>query len=149
MERNQFSIPKLQWLHRWSLGMDNWFFSHLTIIYLFVLGFRLIDVNCPRSQSVNTMRPKHNCRHFAEEIFKCIFLNVNVRNSLKFSPTCVPKVRINTDPALVQIMAWRRPGDKPLSEPLMVSLLTHIGVTRPQWVKVCGCRERITNIMDV
>ena len=31
-------------------------------------------------------------------------------------------------------MAWRRPGDKPLSEPIMVSLLTHICVSRPQWV---------------
>ena len=31
-------------------------------------------------------------------------------------------------------MAWRRPGDKPLSEPMMVSLPTHICVTRPQWV---------------
>ena len=31
-------------------------------------------------------------------------------------------------------MAWRRSGDKPLSEPVMVSLLTHICVTRPQWV---------------
>ena len=28
---------------------------------------------------------------------------------------------------------WR-PGDRPLSEPMMVSLLTHICVTRPQWV---------------
>ena len=37
-------------------------------------------------------------------------------------------------PLLVQIMAWRRPGDKPLSEPVMVSLLTHICVTRPRWV---------------
>ena len=32
-------------------------------------------------------------------------------------------------------MAWRRPGDKPLSKPMMVSLLTHIWVARPQWVK--------------
>ena len=32
-------------------------------------------------------------------------------------------------------MAWRRPGDKPLSEPMMVRLPTHICVTRPQWVK--------------
>ena len=31
-------------------------------------------------------------------------------------------------------MAWRRPGDKPLSEPMMVRLLTHICVTQPQWV---------------
>ena len=41
---------------------------------------------------------------------------------------------INNTQALVQIIAWRRPGDKPLSEPMMVSLLTHIWVTRPQWV---------------
>ena len=34
-------------------------------------------------------------------------------------------------------MAWRRPGDKPLSEPRMESLLTHICVTRPQWVNLC------------
>ena len=32
-------------------------------------------------------------------------------------------------------MAWRCPGDKPLYKPMMVSLLTHICVTRPQWVK--------------
>ena len=31
-------------------------------------------------------------------------------------------------------MAWRRPGDKPLSEPMMVSLPMHICVTRPQCV---------------
>ena len=31
-------------------------------------------------------------------------------------------------------MAWRRPGDKLLSEPRMESLLTHTCVTRPQWV---------------
>ena len=33
-------------------------------------------------------------------------------------------------------MAWRRPGDKPLSEPMIVSLMTHICVTCPQWVKL-------------
>ena len=46
-----------------------------------------------------------------------------------------PKGPINIIPALVQIMAWRRPDAKPLSEPMMVSLTTHICVTRPQWVK--------------
>ena len=34
-------------------------------------------------------------------------------------------------------MAWRRAGDKPLSEPMMFSLPTHICVTRPQWVNSC------------
>ena len=77
---------------------------------------------------VNTLRPRENGRHFADDIFKCIFLNENVwipiRNSVKF----VPKGPINNIPALVQIMAWRRPGDKPLSEPMVVSLTTHICV---------------------
>ena len=38
-------------------------------------------------------------------------------------------------PALVHIITWRRVGDKPLSEPMMICLLTHICFTRPQWVK--------------
>ena len=32
-------------------------------------------------------------------------------------------------------MAWHQSGDKPLSEAMVVSLLTHICVTGPQWVK--------------
>ena len=43
-------------------------------------------------------------------------------------------IPINNIPALVQIMAWCHPGDKPLSEPRMVTLLMHICVTRSQWV---------------
>ena len=39
---------------------------------------------------------------------------------------------INNISALVQIMACRQPGDKPLSQPMMVKLLTHICVTQPQ-----------------
>ena len=45
-----------------------------------------------------------------------------------------PKGSTNNIPALVQIMAWCRPGDKALSEPMMVSLLTYICVSRPQRV---------------
>ena len=72
-------------------------------------------------------------RYFADT-FKRIFMNKNVRISINISLKFVPKGLINNIPALVQIMAWRRPGDKPLSEPMMVSLLTHICVTQPQWV---------------
>ena len=43
---------------------------------------------------------------------------------------------IEAESTQTQIMAWRQPGDKPLSEPLMVNLLTHICVTRPQWVNI-------------
>ena len=84
--------------------------------------------------SLNPLRPRQNGRHFPDDIFKYIFLDENVRISLKISLKFVPKVPINNIPALVLIMAWRRPGDKPLSEPMMVSLPTHICITRPQWV---------------
>ena len=83
----------------------------------------------------NTVRPKQNGRQFPDDIFKFIFLNENVRISLKFSLQFGPKVPIDDIPALVQIMAWRRPGDKPLSELMMVRLPTHICVTRHQWFK--------------
>ena len=84
---------------------------------------------------VNTLRPRQNGRRFADDTFKRIFLNENVRISIKISLKFVPKGPINNIAALVQIMAWRRPGDKPLSEAMMVNLPTHICVFRPQWVK--------------
>ena len=83
-----------------------------------------------------TLRPRQNGRHFADEIFKWIFLNENVwiwipiKITLKF----VPQGPINNIPALVQIMVWRRPGDKPLSGPMTLRVPTHTCVTRPQWV---------------
>ena len=86
---------------------------------------------------INTLRPRQHGRHFPDNIFKYIFLNENACISITISLKFVPKGPINKIPSLVQIMAWRRPGDKPLSEPMMVCLLTHICVTRPQWVKLC------------
>ena len=88
------------------------------------------------TSALNTLRPRQNGRHLPDDIFKCIFLNENVWISLKISLKFVPRVPINNIPALVLIMAWHRPGDKLLSEPMMVSLLTHICVTRLQWVKI-------------
>ena len=83
---------------------------------------------------LNTLRPRQNCRHFADDIFKHIFFNENVWISIKISLKFVAKGPINKIPALFQIMDWRRPGDKPLSEAMLVGLPTHICVTRPQWV---------------
>ena len=83
----------------------------------------------------NSLRPRWNGRHFPDGIFKCIFLNETVWISPKITLKFVPNVQINHIPALVQKMAWRRPGDKPLSEPMLVRLLTHMCVTRPRCVK--------------
>ena len=83
----------------------------------------------------NSSPPEQNVSHFADDIFKYIFLNENVWISIKISLKFVPKGPINNIAALVQMMAWRWPGDKPWSEPMMVRLPTHICVSRPQWVK--------------
>ena len=85
---------------------------------------------------INTLRPRQNGRHFPEDLSKCIFLTENVWILIRISLKFVPKGPINNNPALVQMMAWRRPGDKPLSGPRMENLLTHICVTRPQWVNI-------------
>ena len=55
----------------------------------------------------------------ADDILKCIFLNENDRISIQISLKFVPRSRIDNKPALVQIMAWRRTGDEPLSEPML------------------------------
>ena len=94
----------------------------------------LIHIWITQPQWINTLRPRQNGRHFADDTFKRIFLSENVGISNEISLKFVDKGPINNIPALVQMMAWRRPGDKPLSEPMVVRLPTHICVTRPQWV---------------
>ena len=59
---------------------------------------------------INTLRPRQNGRRFADDTFKRIFLNENVRILIKISMKFFPKGPINNNPALVQIMAWRRSG---------------------------------------
>ena len=71
---------------------------------------------------INTLRPRQNGRCFADDTFKRIFYDENVRISIKISLKFVHKGAINNNPALFQILAWRRSGDKPLSEPMMVGL---------------------------
>ena len=83
---------------------------------------------------INSLRHRQNGHHFVDDIFTYIFVNENVWFSIKISPMFVPKGPINYIPALFQVMAWRLPGGKPLSEPMMVILLTHVWVIRPQWV---------------
>ena len=61
---------------------------------------------------------------------------MTITNAINISLKFVSKGQIYNIPSLVQIMAWRWPGDKPLSEPMMVSLLKHTCITRPQWVKL-------------
>ena len=81
---------------------------------------------------VDTLRLRQNGLHFADDILKRIFLNENVWIAIKISVKFVPSVL--DIPVLVHIMAWHRPGDKQLSETMVVNLLMNICATQPQWV---------------
>ena len=122
--------PLKQRCHIWHHCVTNVFKSNPWISYNIFILF-------------NSLRPRQSGCHFSDDIFKCIFLNENVPISIKISLKFVPKGPINNIPALVQIMAWRRPGDMPLSEAMMVNLPTHICVSRPQWVNPFGAEARI------
>ena len=102
-----------------------------------------------RLQSVNTLRPGQDGCQFPNDIFKYIFLNENIWISIGILLKFVLKGPINNIPALVQIMAWRLTGDKPLSEPMMISLLTHICITRPQCVKQSFPAKQIPTLMHL
>ena len=55
----------------------------------------------------------------ADDIFKCIFLDENNRITIQISVKFVPRSPIDNKPVLVQVMAWRRTGHKPLPEPML------------------------------
>ena len=56
----------------------------------------------------------------ADDIFKSIFLNENDLISIQISLKLVPRSPIDNKAALVQVMAWRLTGDKPLPEPMLI-----------------------------
>ena len=87
-----------------------------------------------------TLMPIQNGRHFADYTFKHVFLNENVRISIKLLLKFVPKGTINNMSALVQIMAWRPTGDKPLSEPMMDAISQTTLSNKFSWMKMLEFR---------
>ena len=58
-------------------------------------------------------------KSFCKQHLQINLLDENVLSSIKISSKFISKGPVNNIAALVQIMAWRRPGDKPLSEPMV------------------------------
>ena len=110
-----------------TLSALNWFYETSNSF-----AFPIISQYRDRT---GTGRLRQDGSRFPDDTFERIFLNENVIILIKISLKFVPYGPINNIPALVQIMAWRWSGDKPLSEPMMGRLPTHICVTRPQWLQ--------------
>ena len=98
-----------------------------------------------------------NLTHWARDkmaaIFQTIFSSVFSMKMYEFRLTfhwsMFLGVQLTIFQHWVQVMVWRRPGDKPLSEPMMVILPTHICVTRPQWVNCFANSSAIMLIREI
>ena len=105
-------------IFRYITGYCNVFlkFSDVQCFIIFFLdqtsSYKIGDAIFSDISRVNTSRPRKNGGHFADEIFKCIFLKENAWISIKISPKFVPNGPIKIIPELLQIMVWRRSGDK-------------------------------------
>ena len=116
-----------------SLGLNELTWTGTTkqrraLLLKFATGYVLLKL----ANYFKTLRPRRNRQHFADNIPKGNFFNesalIEQIKSLKFVGTT------NNIVALVQIIAWSRPSDTLLFEPVIVSLLTHICVIQPQWI---------------
>ena len=115
--RNEYGIKHFDtiWYH---LRVCHYFHNHVVI--LLIVTYLPCIINTLRSRQMDA-------------ISKTTFSNaLSWMKMFQFGLKFVPKGPINNIPAMVQIMAWRRPGDKPLYEPMVLSLPTHICVVRPQ-----------------
>ena len=75
--------------------------------------------------------PGQNGRHLANDILWCIFMNGKFCILIKISVKFVPRGPIGNNSGLVQVMAWRQTGDKPLAEPMLTrftdAYMWHLG----------------------
>ena len=94
-------------------------FIHINIhvlLYIVTMSFLLVW-HLLQYKLINTLRPRQNGRHLPDNILQRILNEscVLIKSSVKF----LPQDSIITFSALVQIMACRRSGNKPLSEQMM------------------------------
>ena len=115
----------------WNLNLNSIIFIQVSL-HLKMLSSRMASIlsrgrwvdKCQPSTShipgtFNTLRLRQNGCHFTDVIFKFIFLNEYCCILIELSIKSVPEGLVNKTSALVQIMAWRQTGNKPLSEPMM------------------------------
>ena len=75
-----------------------------------------IDIN---DFVVTTLRPRQDSRHFCRRHFQMQFRHRKCFNFIKNSLNVIPKGPMDNNSSFVQVMAWRRTGDKPLHKPMM------------------------------
>ena len=107
----------LHWTTNTLLKVFRWYFNFTVIALCFVYW------NCYKSYLIQIMLTHlpldKMAAILADDNFKGIFFNENYSIPIRISLKFVPRSAIDNKPALVQIMTWRRRGDKPLTEPML------------------------------
>ena len=118
--------------------LNKWLANEIRLRIIHMVLLQVLD-NCDfmlthwgRDKMDTTSQTTCSSAFSSMKMYEC-WLKFHWSFFLRFQLT-ISKVPINNIKALVQIMAWCRPGDKPLSDPMLVSLPTHLCFTRPQWV---------------
>ena len=81
--------------------------------------------------------PGQNGHHFADDIFRCIFMNEKFCILIKISLELVPMGPNDKNPALVQTRAWLRIAISHHLKKCSLDSRTHICCTRGRWVNTC------------
>ena len=104
---------------QWGFHVKRLSTELLLVSYSRQMAVRSLSIHAYLCHLVNSSPPEQDGCHFAVHIFRCILMNekfcILIQISLKF----VPKGQIDYKSALVQVMAWRRTGEKPLPEPML------------------------------
>ena len=120
------------------------YFAHMCITFQTVRNQSLSEATSYdtgiNSSPLDKMPPfhwQHFQMHFSSfcECKFCILIPVSLKS--------VPKVPIDNESALVQVITWCQTSNKPLCQPMMATLLMHICTTQPQRVKQWFCRTLI------
>ena len=87
------------------------------------------------STPINSSLPGQYGRRFADDLFRGNFVNERFCNLILISLKFIPMGTIDNKAALVQVMAWRWIGNKPLPEPMLTQFTDVLINRRPITVR--------------
>ena len=79
-----------------------------------------VDAKC--SFRINTLRPQQNGHHFADSIFKCIFMKENVCILIDNLLKIVHEGPVDINSSLVYVVALNQTGGKPIPKPMLTKI---------------------------
>ena len=116
----------------------------LNAIIYYSLPWHKIAIFFPNAGTVNSPPPPSRTKWLpsADCTFKCIFMNERFCILIQILLKLVPKGPIENTLALVQVMAWRRTGDKPLPESMVTQFLN--ALKGDESIVLCSHYSKVT-----